>query len=131
MRQIAAFLILLALFVLLVGSRFQRADGDKLAAASRLALGKVRNALPPAAKLSGPVNVIRRELPEGVEDRVKTRLEAEKGLDGVGFAVTADGGAVTLRGVCPTPAARKRAVEVANSTVGVDAVVDELAVPVD
>jgi osmotically-inducible protein OsmY len=129
MRQIAAFLILLALFILLVGSRFRPSDGDKLAAVARLTVGKVRESMPPAERVSAPLNALRRELPQRTEDRVRARLEADKQLEGVQFAVSADGATVKLRGVVPTPAARQRAVELAGSTVGVDAVVDELAVP--
>ena len=43
--------------------------------------------------------------------------------------VSADGATVKLRGVVPNTAARRRAVELAGSTIGVEAVVDELAVP--
>jgi len=131
MRQIAAGLILIALFVLLVGSRFKPSDGDKLAAVGRLAVGKVRDALPPAAQMAGPVQALRRELPERVEDRVKSRLDADNRLEGVAFDVTADGGTVTLRGVVPTAKARRTAVAIAEHTTGVEKVVDEMAVPVE
>lgn len=129
MRQIVAFLILVALFLLLVGSRFKPSDGDKLAAVSRLAVAKVRAALPPGEKLAGPVNALRKELPERPEDRVKARLDADKGLEGVSVGVVAEGTTVRLRGVVPTAAARNRAVELAETTTGVEKVIDELAVP--
>jgi osmotically-inducible protein OsmY len=129
MRQIAAVLILISLFVLLVGSRFKPSDGDKLAAVGRLAVAKIRDALPPAAKVAGPAAALRRELPERVEDRVKARLDADDRFEGVAFDVSGDGGAVTLRGVVPTAKARKTAVGIAEHTTGVEKVVDELAVP--
>ena len=129
MRQLAAFGILIALFLLLVGSRFQASDGDKLAKVSRLVVGKVRAALPPADKLAGPVNAVRSLLPQRLEDRVKTRLDTDRKLEGVAFMVTADGGTVRLSGVVPDAATRKWAVELAESTAGVEKVVDELAVP--
>jgi osmotically-inducible protein OsmY len=131
MRQIAAFLILAALFVLLVGSRFKPSDGDKLTAVARLAVTKVRGVMPPAEKVAAPVHAIRGALPQGVEDRVKSRLEGDRQLAGVDVAVSAEGGAVKLRGVVPTAAARLRAVELAETTVGVEKVIDELAVPVE
>src|SRR5262249_3468023 len=115
--------------VLLVGSRFRPSDGDKLATVSRMAVTKVREALPPAERVSAPVNALRKELPQRTEDRVRARLEADKQLEGIEFAVAADGATVKHRGVVPSPAARQRAVELAGSTVGVDAVIDELAVP--
>jgi hyperosmotically inducible periplasmic protein len=129
MRQIVAVLILIALFVLLVGSRFEPSDGDHLAAISRLAVAKVRDGLPAAAKMAGPMHALRKELPEGVADRVKDRLVADRRFAGIEFNVTADGGIVTLRGVVPDAKAHRQAIVVAENTVGVDRVVDELAVP--
>ncbi len=129
MRQIAAVLILAALFVLLVGSRFAPSDGDRLAAISRLAAAKVRGGLPPGAKMAGPFHALRRGLPEELADRVKARLDTDKRLAGVEFSVSADGGAVTLRGVVPDAKARRAAVALAENTAGVEKVIDELAVP--
>jgi len=129
MRQMAAALILLALFVVLVGSRFSPADGDKLAAVSRLTATKLRDALPTDAALAGPVGAFRRGLPDDPAGRVKARLETDRRLAGLPFTVSAEGEKVTLRGVVPDAAARKRAVSLAENTVGVAEVVDELAVP--
>src|SRR4051812_35788082 len=66
MRQIAAFMILVALFLLLVGSRFRPSDGDILASVGRLAVEKVRGAMPPAEKVAAPVNALRTGLPQRV-----------------------------------------------------------------
>jgi osmotically-inducible protein OsmY len=129
MRQIVAVLILIALFVVLVGSRFQHSDGDRLTAISRLAVGKVREGLPPAAKMAGPFHALRKQFPEQLEDRVKARLESDKRFAGVEFVVAADGATVTLRGVVPDARTRRRALAVAENTVGVEKVVDEVAVP--
>jgi hyperosmotically inducible protein len=129
MRQMAAALILLALFVVLVGSRFSPADGDKLAAVSRLTAVKLRDALPTDAALAGPVGAFRRGLPDDPAGRVKARLETDRRLAGLPFTVSAEGEKVTLRGVVPDAAARKRAVSLAENTAGVGEVVDELAVP--
>jgi hyperosmotically inducible periplasmic protein len=129
MRQFAAFLILVSLFVLLVGTRFKPSDGDKLASVSRVALGRIRESLPPAAKMAGPLQLLRREIPERLEDKVKARLEADSRLDGVTFDVTANGADVTIRGVLPSAKSRRTAVSIAEHTTGVNAVVDELAAP--
>ena len=129
MRQIAAVLILIALFLLLVGTRFKPSDGDKLAAVSRLAVGKLRDALPPTARVAGPVNALRRELPERIEDKVKARLEADNRLEGVVFDVSSEGNIVTLRGVLPSAKSRRTALSIAEHTLGVEKVIDELAVP--
>jgi hyperosmotically inducible periplasmic protein len=129
MRQFAAVLILVALFLVLVGSRFKASDGDKLRAVSRLTVQKVRNALPPGLNVAAPVDALRKELPTRADDAVRARLSADKRLAGVEFKVTAEGNVVTLRGVVPTAGLKALAVDVAKNTVGVEEVVDELAVP--
>lgn len=131
MRQVAAGMILVALFVVLVGSRFKASDGQKLAAVSRLGATKVRNAMPPALNMVAPVDALRKELPTNAADTVKARLAADKRFTGVEFKVTAEGGAVTLRGVVPDARVKRLAVGVAQNTVGVDSVVDELAIPAE
>ena len=130
MRQFAAVLILVALFFVLVGSRFRASDGDKLRAVSRLTAAKVRGAMPPAVNMAAPVDALRKELPTRPEDAVRARLAADKRFVGVEFKVTSDGAVVTLRGVVPSADVKTLAVDVARNTVGVDDVMDELAVPV-
>lgn len=129
MRQFVAFLILVALFVVLVGTQFQPSDGDKLAAVVRLATAKVRSALPPAANLSAPIEALKKELPTQPEDAVKARLAGDKRLANVTVAVVADDGAIKLRGVVPDSKTKKLIVSLAENTVGVEKVVDELGVP--
>ncbi len=130
MRQFAAVLILVALFLLLVGSRFKASDGDRLRAVSRMTVTKVQNAMPPAVNVIAPVDALRKELPTRPDDAVRARLAADKRFVGVEFKVTANGGEVTLRGVVPNTDVKRLAVGVARNTIGVDDVVDELAVPV-
>jgi hyperosmotically inducible periplasmic protein len=129
MRQFAAVLLLVALFLLLVGSRFKASDGDKLRAVSRLTATKIQNALPPAVNMVAPVDALRKELPTRPDDAVRARLAADKRFVGVEFKVTAEGNVVTLRGVVPNAHLKSLAVDVAGNTVGVERVVDELAVP--
>lgn len=129
MRQFVSVVLLIILFILLVGSRFEPSDGDRLAAIGRITTGKVRGAMPPAEKLAGPLDSLRRGLPTRLEDRVKNRLETDRGLQGIAFTVSADGETITLRGIVPDVNARKHAVDLAESTVGVEKVIDELAVP--
>jgi hyperosmotically inducible protein len=129
MKQITACLVVLALFVLFVGSRFKPSDGERLAAISRMTAGKVRNAMPPSERIAAPINALRGELPEPLDGRVKARLNTDKKLEGVDFAVSAEGDEVKLRGIVPNSASRRRAIELAENTTGVSKVVDELAVP--
>ena len=131
MRQVVAVMILVALFAVLVGSRFKASDGEKLAAVSRLTVAKVRNAMPPAPNVVAPVDALRKELPTRPVDAVRARLEADKRFAGVEFKVTAEGNVVTLRGVVPDARVKRLAVGVAENTVGVERVVDELAIPAE
>jgi osmotically-inducible protein OsmY len=126
MRQFAAVLILISLFVLLVGTRFKPSDGDKLAAVGRVAFGKVRGSLPPAAQMAAPLQAVRRAIPERIEDTVKSRLDADDRLAGSAIEVTANGNEMTLRGSVPSPKARRTAVSIAEHTAGVESVRDEL-----
>jgi osmotically-inducible protein OsmY len=128
-RQFAAFLVVITLFAVLVCPQFQASDADKLSAVARLAAAKVRSAMPPAVNLAALADAVRKELPARLEDRVKDRLAADRRLAGVDISVSAEGGAVRLRGVVPDARARKVAVSLAENTAGVEAVVDELAVP--
>jgi osmotically-inducible protein OsmY len=129
MRQFAAVLILVALFVLLVGSQFKASDGDKLRAVSVLTVTKLRNAMPPAVNVAAPVDALRKELPTRADDAVRARLAADKRFVGVEFKVTAEGNVVTLRGVVPSARIKRLAVGVAENTIGVEKVIDELAAP--
>jgi hyperosmotically inducible protein len=129
MRQFTAFLILAGLFVVLVGTQFQASDGDKLAAVARLAGSRIRNAMPPAVNVAAPVDALRRELPVRPEEAVRARLAADKRLANVTVTVVADGSVLKLRGVLPDAKTRKIVLSLAENTVGVELVVDELAVP--
>jgi hyperosmotically inducible protein len=130
-RQLAAVLILVALFLLLVGSRFKASDGDKLRTVSRLTVTKLRNAMPPAVNVAAPVDALRKELPTKADDAVRARLAADKRFVGVEFKVSAEGNVVTLRGMVPDARVKRLAVGVAENTVGVEKVVDELAAPAE
>jgi hyperosmotically inducible periplasmic protein len=129
MRQFAAFLILVGLFIVLVGTQFQASDGDRLAAVARLAGARIRAAMPPAVSFVAPVDALRKELPTRPDDAVRARLAGDKRLVGLNVNVVAEGDAVKLRGVVPDDAMRKLIVGLAENTVGVEQVIDELAVP--
>jgi hypothetical protein len=129
MRQFASVGILIALFVVLVGSHFKASDGDRLAAVLRIASIKVRNAMPPAIDLAVPVDALRKELPTRPEDAVRSRLAADKRLAGLNLTAVAEGNAVKVRGIVPDARTRKIVLSLAENTAGVDSVVDELAIP--
>jgi hyperosmotically inducible protein len=131
MRQFAAFLLLVGLFVVLVGTQFKASDGDKLAAVARIAGAKIRAALPPALNFAAPVDALRRELPTRPEDAVRARLASDKRLAGLNVVVVAEGGAIRLRGVVPDARTRAIIVGLAENTADVEKVIDELAVPAE
>src|SRR5262245_50664916 len=122
MRKFVAVLILVALFFVLVGSRFKASDGDKLRAASRVATTKIRNAMPPAVSVAAPMDALRKELPTRPDDAVRSRLASDKRFSGTEIKVTLEGDAVTLRGVVPNARVKELAVDVATNTVGVEKV---------
>jgi hypothetical protein len=61
-----------------------------------------------------------------VDARVAARLNWDKSLEDVPIQVEANGTEVKLRGKVPDPAKRRRAVDLASSTAGVEKVTDEL-----
>jgi osmotically-inducible protein OsmY len=64
-----------------------------------------------------------------VQGRVYARLYWDKSLADAPFQIEAkDGGVVVLKGSVPTAEAKRRAVDLAQSTVGVNEAVDELGV---
>jgi hypothetical protein len=65
--------------------------------------------------------------PAALRERVSARLRMDKALASIPIEVDVEGGKVTLRGETPDAASRKRAVELAEGTLGVEQVLDELA----
>jgi osmotically-inducible protein OsmY len=64
-----------------------------------------------------------------LETRVAARLRWDKTLAALPIEIHAVGGTVELRGTLPDLVQRRRAVELAESTIGVERVVDGLEVP--
>ncbi len=63
-----------------------------------------------------------------IELRVKGRIKADKYLAGLPIEVIAEGNGVRLQGSVSEEALKKRAIELAESTTGVEQVIDELKV---
>ena len=64
--------------------------------------------------------------PAALRERVAARLRMDKALAGSTLEVEVDGTKVTLRGEAPDAATKKRAVELAEGTLGVEEVADEM-----
>ena len=65
----------------------------------------------------------------GITTAVKTKLAADDTVKAYKIDVDTKDGVVTLAGTVDSPAAKSRAVEIANTTKGVKSVVDELRIP--
>jgi osmotically-inducible protein OsmY len=129
MRQFAALLILVGLFIVLVGTQFRSTDGDKLAAVARVVRAKIRAAMPPGVSFAAPVDALRKELPNRPEEAVRARLTTDKRLAGIAIAVLATDETVRLRGMVPDEQTRRVVIDLAQQTMGVERVMDELEVP--
>jgi osmotically-inducible protein OsmY len=119
------YLLLLALLPL---AGCQARDADLLALACQRASQKIGLSGGPArGTLHG---TLRGSLGEtSLSARVESRLRWDKALAEYPIEVSAAGGTVTLRGTLADAALRQRAEDVAQATVGVEKVVNELAAP--
>jgi osmotically-inducible protein OsmY len=106
-------------------------DPDRIAAVGQVVGQKVRAALPEPAKVTGPLAALRVGDALTVEERVRVRVRTDKRMAGAEvYAVPgANAGEVRLRGVAATADQAQRAVRIAESTTGVEKVVNEIAVP--
>ncbi len=109
----------------------KRSDVEVLARVGTAVARQTKAALPDASRVAGPFVAFRPGDALPVEERVRVRIRTDKDTGGADVTVLpgAVPGEVRLRGIVPTPASRARAVELAEGTVGVDRVVDEIAVP--
>jgi hypothetical protein len=121
-------------FVIIVGGALagsKKSDAEILTRVGRKVSDKVTNAMPDTAAIAGPVAAIRTGEVLSVEDRVRVRLRTDKALDGAKMTVVSDSpGVIRLRGEVKTSAQTLRALELAQTTTGVEKVHHELAVPV-
>lgn len=109
----------------------QKSDPDRLAAVGQVVAQKVRGALPDAARVTGPLAALRVGDVLGVEERVRVRIRTDKRMAGAEVYAVPGGtaGEVRLRGLAANPDQARRAVLIAESTTGVEKVVNEIAVP--
>lgn len=109
----------------------QRSDADKLAQVGQVVGDKVKASLPDASKVAGPLIAFKPGDALPVEEKVRMRVRTDKAMDGADVTVAAgtEPGEVRLRGVVLNRSQWKRAADLAKETVGVEKVVNELAVP--
>jgi hypothetical protein len=105
-------------------------DFEVLTRVVRTTRDKVHASLPPAHRVAGPLAAFRAGDALPVEERVRVRIQTDKAMAGADVAAvpTPAAGEVRLKGVVASPGQKRRAVELAEGTAGVDRIVDELAV---
>jgi osmotically-inducible protein OsmY len=113
----------LAVFVLVGVCGCNRQDAEKLTRAGWKVTEKVQALVPNRTPWGSAWGV----MPDlGVDGRVRARLQADKHLASFNVEVIAVDRGVRLRGHIGDAALKQRALEMAESTVGVEKVVDEL-----
>ena len=128
-RFSAGMMFLVVLICPLVAAK--ETDGPILAKVGKLAWEKTRDSLPNRAKLTAPLAAFRAGDALPVEERVRLRIETDKKLAGVRVDVWPGEkeGQIRLRGIVTGADIRSRIMGIAESTSGVESVVNELAVP--
>lgn len=102
-----------------------RTDGDKLARVGWKVTDKVQALIPSRTPFGDALPAGKQR---GLEERVRERFRSDRYLTSAAIEVIADGGGVRLRGQVNDEVLKRRALEIAESTVGVEKVVDEIAV---
>jgi hypothetical protein len=126
-RTTAGILFLIVLISPLVLAK--ESDGPILARVGRKAWEKGRDSIPATLKRATPLAAFRAGDALPVEERVRLRIETDRAMAGIRVDVWPGetDGTVKLRGIVPGLEWKTRAGEIARSTVGVDQVVNELA----
>jgi len=112
-------MIAVALFV----TGCQKSDGERLAGIGRAVTRNVEQLVPERTPLGSNLSIN-----PGIDQRVRDRFKSDRYLSTQPIDVHSEGATVRLQGTVAESALKRRAVELAESTVGVDAVVDELTV---
>ena len=105
-------------------------DADKMARISHKVADKLEDVTGGAdGKLGSGLQVMRATFDElGLDTRVSARIRWDKSLAGAQVQVSAKGTTVELKGSVRDMKQRRRAVELAESTTGVEAVTDNLEI---
>lgn len=121
---------LIGMGLAMLGAGCQRADTERLARVGRKLADKADMLSVQANnKLVASFHTLRANLDEvGLDARVSARLNWDKTLAGITIQVQATDGHIQLNGKVPDLSVQRRAVELAESTVGVSEVIDALEV---
>lgn len=109
----------------------KKTDPDILASVGAVVGKRVKTSLPDRSKLAGPLTAFKLGDRFPIEEQVRVRIHSDKSMNGESVDVSSGSasGEVRLRGIVSTAALQRRAVEIAEATVGVEKVINEIAVP--
>lgn len=125
-------IFVILLFLGIVGGALgfsKKTDAEVLTRVGTKSVQKVVEAMPPASQLAGPLAATKTGALLPIEDRVRLRFQTDKALEGTTITVIAEGNEVRLRGEVGNVLIRARAVELAQTTSGVEKVTNELVEP--
>lgn len=125
--------LVILLFGVIVGGALgfsKKSDAEVLTRVGQTSAKKITGAIPPAHQLAGPLAAAKTGDLLRIEDRVRLRFQTDKALEGTSITVIAEGKEVRLRGEVGNALVRARAVELAQTTSGVEKVTNELVEPV-
>ena len=109
----------------------KKSDPDTLARVGEVVGRKAKGSLPEASRVAGPLTAFRLGDRLPVEEQVRIRLQADKHMGHSKVEVIAGPapGEIRLRGVVINTWQGQHAARLAGDTIGVEKVVNELAVP--
>jgi osmotically-inducible protein OsmY len=102
-----------------------RTDGDKLARVGWKVTEKVQALIPSRTPFGDALPAGKQR---GLEERVRERFQSDRYLASAAIEVVVDANGVRLRGQVNDEVLKRRALEIAESTVGVERVMDEIVV---
>jgi hyperosmotically inducible periplasmic protein len=115
----------IGVMVIVACSGCNRSDGDRLARVAAVVTQKFEDLLPERTPLAGNFSFIGGA---GIENRVRDRFQSDRYLAPLPIEIYGHDSNVRLRGSVNDAVLKQRAVEIAESTVGVEKVVDEIVV---
>jgi hypothetical protein len=107
------------------GSGCDRSDAERLARVGRKTADKVTALVPERTPFGTPFSLS----PAGeLENRVRERFRSDVFLSPIQFEFSVEGATVRIKGMVDDEVVKRRALDLAKSTVGVEKVIDELTV---
>jgi hypothetical protein len=116
------FLIIIAVFSM---AGCNRSDGDRLARVGTRATKNLKAMIPERIPISGSIGLTNGS---EMENRVRQRFRSDRYLSSLSLEIICEENAVRLKGQVDDPLLKRRASEIAESTIGVEKVIDEIVV---